>query len=205
MRKAILISVTILVLFILQLCAPILIDGYTMYKEAITKEDLTTLVQEIKQDENYTTLDQISPEYLSSLIESEDRRFYSHNGLDLVALSRATINNIKAGRLKEGGSTITQQLAKNLYFSFEKRFERKVAELFVVYELESHYSKDEILELYVNIIYFGENCYGIKEASLHYFNKLPNELNQFEISALVYTIKSPNNYNPNEMQLVYSN
>lgn len=204
MRRAILISIMIMFLFILHLCSPIIIDGYSMYKDATKEKQLSTLVQEIKSDENYVTLDEINPIYLKALIKSEDKRFYSHFGIDLIALSRATVTNIAAGKLKEGGSTITQQLAKNLYFSFEKRFERKVAEVFVVFELENNYSKDEILELYVNIIYFGENCYGIKEASSHYFNKLPSQLNKFEADALVYTIKSPNNYNPNELKFTYA-
>ncbi|SJZ38169.1 biosynthetic peptidoglycan transglycosylase [Anaerorhabdus furcosa] len=205
MKRAIILSVMAIMLFVLSLCAPIINDGYAMYKNATKEKDLATMIQEIRSNENYVTIDQISPDYLAALIQSEDHRFYEHFGLDVIALTRAFVKNIAAGKIKEGGSTITQQLAKNLYFSFEKKYERKVAELFVVFDLENNYTKDEILELYVNIIYFGEDCYGIKEASLHYFNKLPNQLNQVEINALVYTIKSPNNYNPNKLKLTYAN
>ena len=177
--------------------APTVFKGYQMYKNATQEVDLDTKVKEIRANENYVTLDQIPQEYLTRLIQSEDKRFYSHHGIDYIATARAMYNNVKARAFKEGGSTITQQLAKNLYFSFEKKLERKVAELFVVQKLEKKLTKNEILELYCNIIYFGENCYGIKEAANHYYNKEPNELNEEQIKALVYTIKSPNHYNPN--------
>jgi membrane peptidoglycan carboxypeptidase len=102
-----------------------------------------------------------------------------------------------AGRFEQGGSTITQQLAKNMYFSFEKKYERKVAELFVAFQLEKELTKDEILELYCNIAYYGEGCYGLKQAAEHYYGVDPLELSEVQIVALVWTLKSPNNYNPN--------
>ena len=92
----------------------------------------------------------------------------------------------------EGGSTITQQLAKNLYFTFDKKLERKVAELFVAFQLEHMLTKDEILELYCNVVYFGEGCYGLQEASEHYYNISSDELSVEQASALAFTIKRPN-------------
>ena len=179
------------------LVTPIIIRGYDMYKAAITEVSIDEKIAEIRSDEEYLPLEQISDEYLTSLVKSEDKRFYYHSGIDYLATARAMANNVKAKAFKEGGSTITQQLAKNMFFSFEKKLERKVAEVFVVRELEDTLSKDEILELYCNVIYFGENCYGIKEAANHYYGVEPSELNPEQVDALVYTIKSPNNFNPN--------
>ncbi len=179
------------------LVTPVIIRGYDMYKAAVTAVSIDEKVAEIRSDEDYLPLEQISDEYLTSLVKSEDKRFYNHSGFDYLATARAMMNNVRARAFKEGGSTITQQLAKNMFFSFEKKLERKVAELFVVRELENRLSKDEILELYCNVIYFGENCYGIKEAANHYYGVEPSELNSDQVDALVYTIKSPNNYNPN--------
>lgn len=199
-RKLIFIIVTIFLLGIISvgcIVTPTIINGYKMYKNATMEVDLETKIKEIQAYDNYVTFDQIPKDYITSLIKSEDKRFYKHEGFDYLATARAMYNNVKAKAFKEGGSTITQQLAKNLYFSFEKKLERKVAELFVVQQLEKKLTKNEILELYCNIIYFGENCYGIKEAANHYYNKQPDELDQDEIEALVYTIKSPNHYNPN--------
>ena len=107
------------------------------------------------------------------------------------------LKNVVARSTVEGGSSITQQLAKNMYFSFEKRYERKVAELFVAFDLEKSASKDDILEMYCNIAYFGEGCYGLREATLHYYNLEPLEISTEQAASLVKTLKSPNYYNPN--------
>ncbi|MEG0176664.1 biosynthetic peptidoglycan transglycosylase [Anaerorhabdus sp.] len=205
MRKAILFTFISFSLIVFHLVTPIVNSGYEMYKEAIQEKELSTLVTTIRSNDNFVTIDEVSPKYIKALIQSEDHRFYNHDGVDLIAITRAMYKNVLAGKYKEGGSTITQQLAKNLYFSFGKKLDRKVAELFVVHDLESKYTKNEILELYINIIYFGENCYGIQQASNHYFNKAPSQLNEDEIDALVYTIKSPNNYNPNKLKLTFAN
>ncbi|WP_167957409.1 biosynthetic peptidoglycan transglycosylase [Anaerosporobacter faecicola] len=180
---------------------PVVRDGYHMYQKAMEEESIEDKVQEIRQKATFIPLDQIPEEYLTALVKSEDQRYYSHHGFDYIATARAMVNNIKARAFKEGGSTITQQLAKNMYFSFEKKLERKVAELFVAKDLERKLSKEEILELYCNVIYFGEDCYGIKEAANHYYGIEPAELSEDQIKALVYTIKSPNNYNPNAGQI----
>jgi len=176
---------------------PIAIEGYKMYKDAVKETSLNTAIAAARNDEAYVTIDQISDSFLEEVIESEDKRFYSHKGIDLVATARAMLHNVEAGSFLEGGSTITQQLAKNLYFSFEKQYERKVAELFVAMDIERMLSKDEILELYCNIAYFGEGCYGVKEAADHYYGVEAADLSNEQADALVWTLKSPNNYNPN--------
>ncbi len=197
------VRISILVLALIGLIAgiikisPIVVTGYEMYKTAIETMSISDKVEEIRQDENYITFDEIPEEYIKQVLKSEDRRFYYHLGFDPISTIRAMANNIMAGRFEQGGSTITQQLAKNMYFSFEKNYERKVAELFVAFQLEKELTKDEILELYCNIAYYGEGCYGLKQAAEHYYGVDPLELSEVQIVALVWTLKSPNNYNPN--------
>ncbi len=176
---------------------PIIKTGYDMYKDATTHTSLQVRIERLKSDENYVSLEAISPEFLTQVIESEDRRFYTHNGINLISTTRALLKNVMAGSTVEGGSSITQQLAKNMYFSFEKRYERKVAELFVAFDLEKMATKDEILEMYCNIAYFGEGCYGLREATLHYYNLEPLQISSEQAASLVKTLKSPNYYNPN--------
>lgn len=176
---------------------PIVAEGYKMYTAAIEEASLKEAITAVKSDKDYVTIDQISDSFLEEVVESEDRRFYSHGGIDLYATARAMFHNIKAGRFVEGGSTITQQLAKNLYFSFEKKYERKVAELLVAMDIEKLLSKDEILELYCNIAYYGEGCYGLKEAANYYYGVEAADLSNEQADALVWTLKSPNRYNPN--------
>lgn len=176
---------------------PIIKTGYDMYKDATTHTSLQVRIERLKSDENYVSLEAISPEFLTQVIESEDRRFYTHNGINLISTTRALLKNVMAGSTVEGGSSITQQLAKNMYFSFEKRYERKVAELFVAFDLEKMATKDEILEMYCNIAYYGEGCYGLREATLHYYNLEPLQISSEQAASLVKTLKSPNYYNPN--------
>ena len=132
----------------------------------------------------------------NAFIAIEDKRFYSHNGIDKKAILRALVGNIKAFSFKEGASTITQQLIKNTHLTNEKTIKRKLIELKLAKQLERQYSKDKILETYLNTIYFGDNCYGITSASKHYFNKEPKELDLNESATLAGIIKSPSNYSP---------
>lgn len=176
---------------------PVIRGGYDMYRKSSDTVSLDKTIAEIQSSDNYVKLDEVSEEFIKDLIKSEDKRFYSHNGFDPLATARALFNDIRLGYFAQGGSTITQQLAKNIYFSFDKKLERKVAELFAAFDIERSLTKDQILELYINIIYFGEGCYGIKEASYHYYGVSPRDLTSEQVAALVWTIKSPNNYNPN--------
>ena len=142
------------------------------------------------------TLSDIPKTYLNAVIAVEDHRFRKHSGIDYISIARAVKSNILSGKLKEGGSTITQQLAKNLYFTQEKKFARKVAEALMAQKLEQKYSKDEILELYVNTIYFGNGCYGIAEASKGYYGKKPSKLSTEECTMLAGLPNAPSAYNP---------
>ena len=180
--------------------APTVYKGYKLYKAAIKETTIAEKVAEIKRSVNYVDLDDISDYFKDEIIKSEDKRFRFHFGIDPLAIVRAIKNDLLAGSFVEGGSTITQQLAKNMYFDFDKNFERKVAEVFVAFHLEKDYTKAEILEMYLNCIYFGENCYGIKEAANHYYGAVPDNMSKAQADSLVITIKCPNLYNPNERE-----
>jgi membrane peptidoglycan carboxypeptidase len=194
------IALFIIIIFIVLpglIALPTIISGYNMYRDAVDAVSIEDRVAEIRADENFVTIDSIAPSFLTQLIAAEDQRFYSHGGIDLISTGRALLTNVKSGSFSEGGSSITQQLAKNMYFTFEKRLDRKVAELLVAFRLEKMLTKDEILDLYCNIAYFGENMYGIREASLHYYGIEPIDLSEEQSGALVLTLKSPSVNNPN--------
>lgn len=144
-------------------------EGYDMYKEALKNMPLEEKVQSIKQKSNYTEIEEVPQVYVNAVISVEDHRFYKHNGIDIIAIGRAIVNDIKAMDFVEGGSTITQQLSKNIYFTQEKTITRKIAEMFMTFEIEKHYDKDEILELYLNTSYFGDGYYTLKEACKRIF------------------------------------
>lgn len=131
----------ILILILTSLGLLIIGNGYNMYKEAIQEMPIQEKVEEIRQKENYTKLSELPQIYINAVISVEDHRFYEHNGIDVIAIGRAIINDIKAMSFVEGGSTITQQIAKNEYFTQEKKITRKVAEVFVAFELEKQYTK----------------------------------------------------------------
>ena len=173
-------------------------EGYGLYKNAVQEESLEAKVAEIRSQENFTSLEEMPETYVQAVVSVEDHRFYDHFGLDLIAIGRAVVNDIKAGRYVEGGSTITQQLAKNLYFSQEKTMNRKAAEVFLALELEQKYTKDEILELYVNSIYFGDGYYSVGEASEGYFGKPASEMNDYECTLLAGVPNAPSKYAPSK-------
>lgn len=172
-------------------------NGYNMYKEAIEKTALDEKVSEIKKKDNYTKLSELPKIYIDAVISVEDHRFYKHPGIDIIAIGRAAINDIKAMSYVEGGSTITQQLAKNIYFTQEKKMERKIAEVFMAFKIESNYDKNEILELYLNTAYFGNGYNTVKEAAEGYFGKEPKDMTDGEAIMLAGIPNAPSVYNPN--------
>ncbi len=149
-------------------------------------------------EENRTpvSLKDLPPYLPEAFIAAEDHRFYEHHGVDLEAIGRALIANLKGGFGAQGGSTITQQLVKNSFLTFEKTFKRKIQEAILAIQVERRYSKDEILEFYLNRIYFGNGAYGIQTASQLYFNKNAKDLTLAESAVLAGIVRSPNNYNP---------
>ena len=172
--------------------------GYLKYKNAIDEISITDKIKQIQEKENYTKLDNISEDYKNAVVAIEDHRFYTHSGIDVFSIIRSIYANIKNKSLDYGASTITQQLGRLMYFSQEKSFIRKVSEIFVAFELEKHYSKDDILELYLNLMYFGNGYYGINDASKGFFDKSPKDLTFYEATYLAGLPNAPSIYSKNE-------
>ena len=167
-----------------------------MFKTAIEETPLEEKVEEIREKENYTTIEEMPQMYINAVISVEDKRFFTHPGIDIIAIGRAALNDIKAMSFVEGGSTITQQLAKNIYFTQEKKITRKIAEVFMAFDIEKAYDKNEILELYLNTSYFGDGYYTVKEASRGYFGKEPMEMDDYECIMLAGIPNAPGVYAP---------
>lgn len=185
--------------------------GYIVYTiagmkgQSVPQNALTTRIYDINDDliavryvENRTEvhLESISPYAVIGTVVVEDRRFLEHNGIDLPGLARALVSNIKSRQVSQGGSTITQQLARNIYLDHKQTLERKTKEAIYAIHLERQYSKEEILEKYLNTIYYGHSAYGIEAASLYYFNKHAADLNLAEAALLVGIPRGPHYYSP---------
>lgn len=143
-----------------------------------------------------TSLDQMSPYIPMAVIAIEDRRFHSHFGIDPIGLTRAMITNVTKGRFAQGGSTLTQQLAKNLFLEPKRTIGRKVQEAILAIWLESKFTKDEIIELYLNRVYFGSGAHGVDAASRRYFGKSARDVNLAEAAILAGLLKAPSRLSP---------
>jgi penicillin-binding protein 1A len=142
------------------------------------------------------SIGEMSPFIPKAVIAIEDRRYMSHFGVDPIGLARAMVTNVMAGRLVQGGSTLTQQLAKNLFLEPERTIERKVQEVLLALWLEQNYSKDQILELYLNRVFFGSNAYGVEAASRRYFGKSARDVTLQEAALLAGLLKAPSRLSP---------
>lgn len=168
--------------------------GYKMYSAAVAKKTVLQMAEEIRSDEHFVTYDELPEFYVNAVTAVEDRYFEKHGGVNYASIARALIHDLKTGSLEQGGSTITQQLAKNQFFSQEKTAERKFAEVFAAYDIEAQLSKHEIFELYVNSIYFGSNYYGIYDAAMGYYGKEPADLTDYECAVLAGIPNAPSVY-----------
>jgi len=150
------------------------------------------------QEENrqVVSLSKISVYFQKAVIATEDPHFYGHHGLDFWGIARAGVKNLIYGRIVEGGSTITQQLARNLFLTKKKTLSRKLAEALIALQIERHYTKDEILELYLNQVYLGHNAYGIESAANLYYGKTAAELDLAESAIIAGLIRGPEIYSP---------
>lgn len=190
-------KILILVFILLMIAGSIiLIIGYSYYSKAIKTMPLINRVEEITNKEHYTPFDKLSENYIHAVIAVEDHRYYNHGAIDPIGIARAFYTNIRDGEFNEGGSTITQQVAKNIVFQQDKNIIRKLGEIFAAYDLEKNYSKDEIFALYVNSSYFGDGYYCIYEASHGYYNKDPKDLTLAEASMLAGVPNAPSVYAP---------
>ena len=194
--KVIMRIVLIILIVLISIGLLIVHSGYKMYKEALEQISLEEKVQLISEKENYAKLEEVPQMYIKAVISVEDHRFYKHKGIDIIAIGRAMVNDIKSMEFVEGGSTITQQLAKNMYFTQDKKLSRKIAETFMAAAIEKNYEKDEILELYFNTSYYGDGYDTVKEACKGYFNKELSEMTDYESILLAGIPNAPSVYAP---------
>ena len=171
-------------------------DGFTRMKRMIFLRD--AVAERLPDRRRYATTKELPDALLKAVVAVEDSRFYSHPGFDVEGIARAALVNLQHGEIEEGASTITQQLIKNLFLSQERSFARKAEELALAVRLELSCSKDEILALYLNTIYFGSGYYGIYDAARGYFNKEPKDLTLPEAAMLAGLPNAPSVYSPYE-------
>ena len=187
----------VLLLIIIIILTIIILNGYKLYKTKIEEISLKDKIANLKESEKYTLISEVPDYYKNAIIAVEDHRYYEHGPVDYIAIARALVSNFKAKDFNEGGSTITQQVAKNLYLITEDDFiSRKIAEIFLSIDLENNYSKDEILEIYINTIYFGNGYYNIHDAAKGYYKKKPIELDLYEATLLAGVPNAPSVYAP---------
>lgn len=173
------------------------IKGFNMYQDAIEEKTITERIDSVQNQANFIKYDDLPSIYIDAVISAEDKRFESHCGIDPLSICRALWKDICSFSMVEGGSTITQQIAKNQLFTQEKKIERKIAEVFAAFALEEEYSKKELFEIYVNTIYFGNGYYGIYDAAQGYFGKLPSDLTDYEAVMLAGLPNAPSAYSLN--------
>lgn len=196
------------VFYILYLFITIIVIGMYVYALSLPKIDINNINNVSIYDNNnelifsgngnkeWISLDKISNDLINATISTEDKRFYSHSGFDFLRIIKSIYVNVTTKNLSQGASTITQQLARNLFSNFDKTWERKIKEAWYAFRLEINYSKDEILEAYLNTINYGNGVLGIENASYYYFNKSANELSLAESAMLAGIPKAPNIYSP---------
>ena len=170
--------------------------GYEMYSSAIGEKSVSVMAADIKKRCQFAEYSELPEFYVNAVISAEDKNFFRHNGIDVVAICRAVLHDIKVKAPEQGGSTITQQLAKNEYFTQEKRLERKFAEVFMAFKIEKELSKEEIFALYSNSIYYGSGYYGLYSAAKGYFGKEIPELTDYECAMLAGLPNAPSAYSP---------
>lgn len=179
-------------------CVSFGMRGYALYCQACERESIAQMAEGIRSSSAFVELEDLPQVYLDAVVSVEDHRFYRHSGFDVLATARALCNDIRAGAIVEGGSTITQQLAKNEFFTQEQVVERKVAEVLMAFDIERQLGKEEILELYVNSIYFGDGYYGIASACAGCLGKAPADMAAWESVLLAGVPNAPSVYAPTQ-------
>lgn len=175
--------------------------GYILYKNVTKTMSVSDSILQIKSSEKFIPWNELPDDYKNAVIAVEDHRFYDHGAIDPIAIIRALTSNLRKKDLAEGGSTITQQVVKNMYFmssdTKNDSLDRKIAEIIIGAKLENSCSKEEIFELYVNNIYFGDGYYCIKDATNGYFKKEPKDMTLYESTLLAGIPNAPSVYSPN--------
>ena len=170
------------------------VQGWRLYRATAAQKPIASLYDEISSRPGFASCDQLPQTYIDAVISVEDSRFEKHHGIDPAAIVRALWADLRTRSLAEGGSTLTQQLAKNELFTQDKHLARKAAEMLAAFDLEKAYSKQQIFEMYANTIYFGNGCYGITQAAEGYFGKEPAQLTDAEAVFLAGLPNAPSLY-----------
>lgn len=200
------VKILVLLIVIYLLAEYLTIPGYSIQSLNRENPGITALMkQRLQENEGklkimhrWVKLSEISQHLVRAVIVAEDGRFYEHGGIDWYEVQESIEKNIEKGRAARGASTITQQLAKNLYLSTSKNPIRKVKELIITLRMERILKKNRILEIYLNVIEFGHGIFGVEAAARKYFNKPAKELNRYESAKLAAVISSPLRHSPNE-------
>lgn len=179
-------------------CIAVGASGVITANKLLTEKPFETVIEEIRSNEWYVPIDQINKTFLDAIVSVEDNCFYDHNGINIKSILRAVKTNLEKKEFAEGGSTISQQLVKNMYLSQKKTITRKIQEAIITIQLEKKYSKEEILELYVNIIYYGNNSYGIGQAANKFYGKTPLDIDFNEATWLAGMPQAPSIYSKEE-------
>ena len=170
------------------------VQGWRLYRATAAQKPIAGLYDEISSRPGFASCDQLPQTYIDAVISVEDSRFERHHGIDPAAIVRALWADLRTRSLAEGGSTLTQQLAKNELFTQDKHLARKAAEMLAAFDLEKAYSKQQIFEMYANTIYFGNGYYGITQAAEGYFGKEPAQLTDAEAVFLAGLPNAPSLY-----------
>lgn len=173
------------------------VQGWQLYRTTIAARPITGLYDEIAARPGFASCAQLPQTYIDAVIAVEDSRFEKHHGIDPAAIVRALWTDLRTHSMAEGGSTLTQQLAKNELFTQEKRMSRKAAEIFAARDLEDYYSKQQIFEMYAGSSYFGNQWYGVAQAAEGYFGKTTAELTDAECAVLAGLPNAPSVYAAN--------
>lgn len=193
---ALLIALAAFVLFALISTANVKLEPEKLHTESAQVQLLASDGEKIASPKQYAELETLPPHLPAAFVAVEDKRFYAHGGLDVLRIGKAALRNIASFSFREGASTISQQLIKNTHLSGEKTIRRKLKEWKLTFELEKSYSKEQILELYLNSIYFGHSAFGVGSAAQYYFGKDAGELVPAESAMLAALVRSPNRYSP---------
>ena len=170
--------------------------GHHIHSEATSAKPISIAMGEVQAKSDYTPLTLVPQIYQNAVVATEDQRFYTHNGYDVIGTTRAILSNIFSGEVRQGGSTITQQLARNLYYSQEQTITRKIAELFTARAIEKQYSKEDILACYMSTIYYGDGYYSLASASWGYFGVAPSGMSDYQATLLAGVPNAPSVYAP---------
>ncbi|MFA9557572.1 transglycosylase domain-containing protein [Evansella sp. AB-rgal1] len=174
------------------------LTDFTIAKNSVIVDSNNNKLSDIYSSENriYLPYEEIPKTVVDALLAAEDQQFFSHKGFDIKGIARALLVNIQSDSLEQGGSTVTQQLVRNLFLTHDKSYERKISELLYAYQMEQQMTKEQIIELYVNVIYFKNGVYGMEAASRFYFNKKADDLTVAEVAFLSAIPNNPERFNP---------